>query len=255
MGSCASVGPEVDLEIAIEQRRIRRRRQRRGAVHRRLDRLAHRLVAVTFPDGHLRHLASRHLSHIQHAFYSRPRRRRAQPRPVDPGGDLRLPVGQGRSRACRSRLILPRETALKIRLPLTPITRIRLALLLGGPFLSLRRGARLALRLGLLALLLRLLGGLLVGRLLFGDPTLLVRRGLLLFALLLARRQFFRRRLGRARRLRPAVAAPALLGRRGLLLFALLLARRQFFRRRLGRSDRLGRRLDRRRRRGRGRLR
>ena len=113
------------FEIAVEQRRIRRRRQRRGAVHGGFDRFAHRLVAVALPDSYLRHFASRDLRHVQHAFYSRTRRRRAQPRALDLGGDLRFPVRERRRPSARS----ARSSAAR----LLPQIRLALGLLLGLP--------------------------------------------------------------------------------------------------------------------------
>src|SRR5215831_7819947 len=128
--------------MTVEQRRIGRRRKWRGAVYGRFDRLAYRLIAVACTNGHFGHFSSRHLRHIQHAFYAGPCRRRAQPRPVDPGGDLCLPAGERRARARLLGLLLSGEIALEVLLALCLLLRLRLPLLLLG---------RALLRLGLLA--------------------------------------------------------------------------------------------------------
>src|SRR5215468_6931816 len=128
--------------MTVEQRRIGRRRKRRGAVYGRFDRLAYRLIAVACTNGHFGHFSSRHLRHIQHAFYAGSRRRRTQPRPVDPGGDLCLPTDERRTRTCLLGLLLGSEIALQILLALGLLLHLRLALLLLGGTL---------LRLGLLA--------------------------------------------------------------------------------------------------------
>src|SRR5262245_18579557 len=134
--------------MTVEQRRIGRRRKWRGAIYGRFDRLAYRLVTVTCTNSHFGHFPSRHLSHIQHAFYAGPRRRRAQPRPVDLGGDLGLPAGDHRTRACFLGLLLGRETALQVLLALCLLLRLRLALLLLGALLRLGLLASLALGCG-----------------------------------------------------------------------------------------------------------
>src|SRR5438874_9762993 len=65
----SSVRPEVDAEVPIEERRVGRRRQRGSAVHRGLDRFAHRLISVAFADADLGHFSSRrseeHTSELQ----------------------------------------------------------------------------------------------------------------------------------------------------------------------------------------------
>src|SRR5258708_10800655 len=187
---CPSVRLEVDLEAAVEERRVGRCRQRRGAVHRGLDRFAYRLITVTCTDTHLAHFSSGHLGHVQHTFYSWPRRGRPQPRAGDLGGDLRLPACQRRPRARHVRAVLLRETALEVRLALGGLLSLGGApLALGGGTLArLQRCARTLLGCGTQLrlpprLLLRglLLGGaaLLRGAALLGGAALLRRAPLL----------------------------------------------------------------------------
>src|SRR5580765_2645465 len=203
MSIMASVRLEVDAQVAIEQCRIGWGWKRRGAIDRRLDRFAHRLVAVAFTNAHFSHFASGYLRHIQHAFYAGPRRGRTQPRAVDPGGDLRLPAGERRACARFACLLLGGEASLQILLALRLLLRLRLPLLLlGGALLRLGLLARLAL--GRRAS--RRFGGSRLGCGLFGcgllGAPLLFGNRLLLRALLLALCELLRCRLWRSYRLR-----------------------------------------------------
>src|SRR5215469_6050725 len=143
--SWASIRLEVDAEVAVEQRRIGGRRKWRGAIDGSFNRLAHRLVAVACTNSHFGHFSSRHLRHIQHAFYAGPRRRRAQPRPVDPGSDLCLPAGERRTRTGLLGVLLGSQVALQILLALRLLLCVRLALLLLRALLRLGLLMRLAL--------------------------------------------------------------------------------------------------------------
>src|SRR5215470_10042677 len=108
---------------------------------------------------------------MQHALYSGASGRRAQPRAVDLGGNLCLPVGECRAGPRLAGVLFGREAALQLRFGLTLLIRALLGL---GRLLclALLLGARLRLTL-LFGLALRgergclrraLLGGALLGR-------------------------------------------------------------------------------------------
>src|SRR6516162_6454972 len=188
--------------MAVEQRRIGRRRKRRGAIYGSFDRLAHRLVAVACTNSHFGHFSSRYLRHIQNAFYAGLRRRRAQPRPVDPGRDLGLPAGECRTGARLLGLLLGGEVVLQILLELRLLLRLRLALLLlGGTLLRLGLLASLAFGCGACLGRCRRGGGGL-GRGLLGSALLFGGRRFFLLPLLLPLFQLLGGRLRRPDRLR-----------------------------------------------------
>src|SRR5690606_13859508 len=163
---------ETDFEVALEERRVGRRRERRGAIHGGLDGLAHGLIAVALADARIRHLSARHLRHVHDAIDSRPRGRRTEPRPLNARGDLRLPLGKRAARAGRHEALLLFQPAPQIGFSLRAVAGLfRLAPFFGpafllGPALLFGESALLgqalllaALRLGFLASLpFRLLG-------------------------------------------------------------------------------------------------
>src|SRR5208283_3117410 len=74
------IGLELNFEISLKQRRIRRLGQRRCAIHGILDGLAHRCIAVAFCDPGTGHLAARHLGHRNPAIDADARRGWFDPR-------------------------------------------------------------------------------------------------------------------------------------------------------------------------------
>src|ERR1700677_3764998 len=64
------IGFEPECKISLEQRRIRRIRQGRGAIHGILDRLAHRPIPVALSHFRARDLASGNLRHLDQTIYT-----------------------------------------------------------------------------------------------------------------------------------------------------------------------------------------
>src|SRR5208337_3263480 len=90
------IGLELNFEIPLEQRRIRRVRQRRGFIHCDLDGLADRRISIALGDMGIGDIAARYLSHCDAAIYADPRRARLDPGVLDGIAQARnVAVAQG----------------------------------------------------------------------------------------------------------------------------------------------------------------
>src|SRR5690606_8605590 len=97
---------KVKDELTFEQGRIRRLRQRRGAIDCCFDRLAHGIIAIAAADAHRRDGAALRLGHAHFTHQADTRRRRTRPGALDAGADL-VDIGTRlRTVACRRPLLL-----------------------------------------------------------------------------------------------------------------------------------------------------
>src|ERR1700722_999161 len=109
---------EVDHKVALEQCRVRGRRQRRGPVYRILDRLARCRVAVALADVSAGHLAARNLCNVYNAIKPGTRRWRLDPGILNSGGQARNILGARRARLHRAHVLLLGELTLELSLAL-----------------------------------------------------------------------------------------------------------------------------------------
>ena len=134
------MGSEGNNHVAVEQGRIRWRRQRRGPIGGVGDRLAHGIIAIAAANLHRCYSPAGHLRDAYLAINSRMRTGRAYPGPFDARGDHRLILSQSSIAAGLVEMLLGLQLRAQIRLAL-------FSLLLG--LLLLRQLLRLAVGVGL----------------------------------------------------------------------------------------------------------
>src|SRR5579859_1805097 len=128
------LGMKVNHKIPFEQRRIRRRRQWRCTIHRILDRLARRRVAVALAHMRARHLAPQDLCNVYNAIEPGARRGRLDPGILDSARQPRNILCTRRTRLHGTGVLFLRKLPAQFCLALGLGLEIRGALRLIGRF-------------------------------------------------------------------------------------------------------------------------